>query len=128
MNNTGQTAYISTSKRAKTEREFVCKHCGKKYTKRYNLDSHMTTHGVTETFVCFYCGKNFARNSDLTRHIKAHTDGKAYVCGGTLQNGQAWGCGQSFNRADILSNHHKSKKGRKCLAALEHEERAQVAE
>jgi hypothetical protein len=59
--------------------------------------------------------------------MKKHDRVKAFSCGGVLRNGQRWGCGQSFWRADILSNHHKSKKGKKCIAPREEEEQAQAA-
>lgn len=112
------------TKRAKTQTEFECSHCEKTFSKRYNRDSHLKIHGVGETFSCEVCGMKCGRQSDLTRHMKKHTTEKAFKCGGILSNGCDWGCGQSFLRADILSNHHKSKKGKNCIAPVEEEERA----
>jgi uncharacterized Zn-finger protein len=107
--------------------EYECSHCSKKFTKRYNWQSHLKTHGPSQTFTCNTCGTTCARESDLNRHFKTHMGGNAFTCGGVLENGQAWGCGQSFNRADILRSHHKSKKGKKCIAALNEEEQSLVA-
>lgn len=115
------------AKRAKTQTEFKCSHCEKTFTKRYNRDSHLKTHGVGETFSCEICGMTFARQSDLTRHIKKHTMDKPFKCGGVLSSGQHWGCGQSFLRADILRNHHKSKRGKKCIEPVEEEDRVMNA-
>ncbi|KAM3064843.1 hypothetical protein ACMFMF_011683 [Clarireedia jacksonii] len=115
------------AKRTKTQSEFKCDHCDKTFTKRYNRDSHLRTHGVGEQFRCNICGKHVTRRSDLTRHMKLHDKVKDFICGGVLRNGESWGCKQSFLRADILSNHHKSKKGQKCIAPREEEERAQAA-
>ncbi|PQE07968.1 zinc finger protein [Rutstroemia sp. NJR-2017a WRK4] len=115
------------AKRTKTETEFKCLHCDKTFTKRWNRDSHLRTHGVGEQFRCHICGKYVARQSDLKRHMKLHDKVKPFTCGGTLRNGQSWGCKQSFQRADILSNHHNSKKGQECIAPREEEERAQAA-
>lgn len=112
--------------RRKTPAEFKCDHCDKTFTKRWNLVSHLTTHGVGEQFPCRICSKTLARQSDLTRHMKVHDKVKDFICGGVLRNGQSWGCKRSFLRADILSNHHKSKKGQKCIAPREEEERAPI--
>ena len=86
----------------------------------------MRTHEGGEQLTCPICGRSCARDSDLTRHMKKHYSVKAFICEGVLRNGQTWGCGKSFMRADILSNHHKSKKGKKCIAPREEEERAEA--
>lgn len=100
-------------KRAR-QNEFKCEHCSKVYTKRYNLKSHLLTHATDRPYKCNDCGIGFARLSDHTRHMSKHTGEKGYVCRGVLQNGDHWGCGKSFSRADILSSHHNSKIGRAC--------------
>jgi hypothetical protein len=123
-NNNKQAQSSRYSKRTKTRQEYKCSHCSKKFTKRYNWQSHLKIHGPSQAWVCHICGATCARNNDLTRHMRKHTADKAFTCGGILENGQAWGCGQSFLRFDILSNHHKSKKGQKCTAALREQEQA----
>jgi hypothetical protein len=116
-----------SAKRTKTRQVFECSHCRKQFTKRYNWQSHLNIHGPTQALVCDICGTTCARDSDLSRHMRKHTAEKAFTCSGVLENGQAWGCGQSFVRPDILSSHHKSKKGQKCIAALREQEQAQLA-
>ena len=123
--NAAQPAQSSRpTKRTKRLSEYECSHCGKKFTKRWNWQSHLRTHGPSQIFACHECGTTCAREGDLKRHMKLHMGENAFMCGGVLENGQAWGCGQSFIRADILRNHHKSKKGKKCIAALNEEEQA----
>jgi uncharacterized Zn-finger protein len=114
------------TKPKKTMQVYECSHCNKKFTKRYNWQSHLKTHGPSETFTCHVCSTTCARASDLARHMKKHNGDNAFTCGRVSENGQAWGCGQSFNRADILRNHHKSKKGNKCIAVLNEEEQTQI--
>ena len=120
--------YSRPAKRTKTVKEHKCSYCDKKFTKRYNWQSHLETHEPSQTFTCSTCGTTCARESDFKRHLKTHMSGNTFTCGGILENGQAWGCGQSFNRADTLRNHYKSKKGRKCIAASNEEEQAQTEE
>ena len=106
-------------------REFQCQHCPRVFTKRYNLESHLSTHKNDRHHICEYCGTPFSRRSDLKRHIGTHEDTKRFVCSGILQNGEHWGCGKSFSRSDILANHHKSKIGRECRRPLlEEQQRA----
>lgn len=114
-------------KRTKTQTEFKCPHCEKTFNKRWNHDSHLKTHGVGETLSCQNCGTQFVRSSDLRRHMQTHTNAKLFKCGGVLQSGQHWGCGASFMRRDILSNHYKSKKGKKCIGPIEGGDLSRVA-
>ena len=113
-------------KRTKTLQEYECSHCSKKFTKRYNWQSHLKMHRPSQILSCSKCGTTCAREGDLNRHMKKHMGSNAFTCGGVSENGKTWECGQRFNRADILRNHYKSKKGKKCIAALNEEEQAQV--
>jgi uncharacterized Zn-finger protein len=100
------------------QKEFKCEYCAKVYTKRYNLQSHLLSHSAARPHQCGTCGKGFARLNDYRRHLNRHTGETSHACRGVLKNGQHWGCGKSFARADILGNHHKSKKGQACLLPL----------
>ena len=113
-----------TSKRRKTKQDYECAHCGKKFNKKFNWQSHLASHSGGEIYTCPVCGKTCARHNDLVRHRKLHDPDNEVTCGGVLLNGQRWGCGISFARADILRNHHKSKKGRRCIAERDSEEQA----
>ncbi|KAK8069381.1 zinc finger protein [Apiospora phragmitis] len=94
--------------------EYRCPQCQKVFSKKFNLDSHMITHGGRRDFLCNVCGMGFARENDRTRHQATHQE-KEYECGGTLNNGQSWGCHKKFARADTLKNHHNSVAGRACI-------------
>lgn len=109
---------------------FDCNQCDAKFTRKHNLKIHMRTHEAPneKNFVCATCGKGFARQGDRTRHQSTfHSGPKTFTCGGTLKNGTTWGCGRTFNRADVLTRHFKSEKGRTCRLPLEEEEASEAS-
>ena len=68
---------------------FQCTLCPKRFTRAYNLRSHLRTHTDERPFVCTVCGKAFARQHDRNRHAGLHSGEKKFVCKGELkQNGQ----------------------------------------
>lgn len=103
------------AKRPRTN-EWTCDVCSKVFRKKFNLDSHMATHSGEREFCCSMCDLSFARASDRNRHERTH-EAPGFVCGGQLPDGQRWGCGQKFVRADTLRNHHRTAAGRACLRA-----------
>ncbi|EPX74564.1 calcineurin responsive transcription factor Prz1 [Schizosaccharomyces octosporus yFS286] len=92
----------------KSESNFVCSfpNCGKRFTRAYNLKSHMNTHTNYRPFQCSICGKSFARQHDKRRHEQLHSGIKAFGCPT---------CHQRFARMDALNRHYKSEIGQKCL-------------
>lgn len=103
---------------------FQCTLCPKRFTRAYNLRSHLRTHTDERPFVCTVCGKAFARQHDRKRHEGLHSGEKRFVCRGTLQGGMSWGCGRRFARADALGRHFRSEAGRVCIKPLLDEEAA----
>ena len=103
---------------------FQCPLCPKKFTRAYNLRSHLRTHSDERPFVCTVCGKAFARQHDRKRHEGLHSGEKKFVCRGALSSlsGQVWGCGRRFARADALGRHFRSEAGRICIKPLLEEE------
>ena len=101
---------------------FQCTLCPKRFTRAYNLRSHLRTHTDERPFVCTVCGKAFARQHDRKRHEGLHSGEKKFVCKGDLQAGGQWGCGRRFARADALGRHFRSEAGRICIKPLLDEE------
>ncbi|KAL1584508.1 hypothetical protein WHR41_07046 [Cladosporium halotolerans] len=104
---------------------FQCTLCPKRFTRAYNLRSHLRTHTDERPFVCTVCGKAFARQHDRKRHEGLHSGEKKFVCRGTLQSSSQWGCGRRFARADALGRHFRSEAGRVCIKPLLDEEAAE---
>ncbi|CAP61217.1 uncharacterized protein PODANS_3_1720 [Podospora anserina S mat+] len=101
---------------------FQCTLCPKRFTRAYNLRSHLRTHTDERPFVCTVCGKAFARQHDRKRHEGLHSGEKKFVCKGDLKSGSQWGCGRRFARADALGRHFRSEAGRICIKPLLDEE------
>ncbi|KAI1923388.1 DNA-binding transcription factor [Ophidiomyces ophidiicola] len=101
---------------------FQCNLCPKRFTRAYNLRSHLRTHTDERPFVCTVCGKAFARQHDRKRHEGLHSGEKKFVCRGDLGRGGHWGCGRRFARADALGRHFRSEAGRICIKPLLDEE------
>ncbi|EFX00366.1 c2h2 type zinc finger domain containing protein [Grosmannia clavigera kw1407] len=101
---------------------FQCSLCPKRFTRAYNLRSHLRTHTDERPFVCSFCSKAFARQHDRKRHEGLHSGEKKFVCKGDLKIGGEWGCGRRFARADALGRHFRSEAGRICIKPLLDEE------
>jgi transcription factor CRZ1 len=112
----------STKRGQKHPATFQCSLCPKRFTRAYNLRSHLRTHTDERPFVCSHCGKAFARQHDRKRHEGLHSGEKKFVCRGSLKDGNPWGCGRRFARADALGRHFRSEAGRLCIKPLMDEE------
>lgn len=101
---------------------FQCSLCPKRFTRAYNLRSHLRTHTDERPFVCTVCGKAFARQYDRKRHEGLHSGENKFVCKGDLKYSGQWGCGRRFARVGALGRHFRSEAGRICVKPLLDEE------
>jgi hypothetical protein len=106
----------------KAVRWFQCTLCRKRFTRAYNMRAHLRTHTDERPFVCSICGKAFARQADRARHEGLHSGHRKFICRGSLREGNDWGCGRRFARADALGRHFRSEAGRICIRPLLEEE------
>ncbi|KAJ3147543.1 hypothetical protein HDU86_007941 [Geranomyces michiganensis] len=91
-----------TKRRSRDNMIYPCtiQGCGKTFTRKYNLQTHVGTHNPDRPrpFRCPHCNKRFLREHDLERHSTVHTKEKNYRC-------TTPGCDKRFTRPDAVCRH-----------------------
>ncbi|CAG0884891.1 unnamed protein product [Cyprideis torosa] len=60
---------------------FLCRLCGKRFTKSFDMVRHCRSHRNVRPFTCGQCGKRFAFKRSMVIHIRSiHERKKPYVC------------------------------------------------
>uniref|UniRef100_A0A8C4RRX5 Zinc finger protein OZF-like n=1 Tax=Erpetoichthys calabaricus TaxID=27687 RepID=A0A8C4RRX5_ERPCA len=92
------------------EKTYCCHECGKSFLRRSHLQSHRRTHTGEKPYCCPECGKSFSTSSHLQRHRRTHTGEKPHCCPE---------CGKFFSRRGHLQGHSKIHRGEKPYCCLE---------
>ena len=81
---------------------WLCTFCGKAFTKKANLEQHVTLHTGEKKYQCVHCEKRFRSHSVYQNHLRAHLGKKEFVC---------QYCGKAFMQKSHLSRHTATHTG-----------------
>ena len=111
--------------------QFSCHVCGRRFTQRGNLDTHLKNHLGVKPYKCDSCEKAFLTSSALKAHTLTHTGEKPFQCEScdarfssssqlknhvmvkhlNLHRYQCTYCPVKYNRLELLRNHEMSHTG-----------------
>ncbi|XP_077382854.1 zinc finger protein 574 isoform X1 [Festucalex cinctus] len=101
---------------SRTALPHVCPYCGKTFTRRVFLRTHVYSHTGEKLFSCKVCSKSFTNSQSLLRHTMSHSGNRPFCCEV---------CGKDFTQAATLKRHQlihtsdqpRRKRGRKPTCA-----------
>ena len=67
---------VETIVKSKDPERYKCKHCGKIFKAKPNLQDHINTHTGKRPHICQYCGKTFASSGNKHAHVRQSHLGK----------------------------------------------------
>ena len=77
---------------------FFCPRCGKKCSKKSELDIHLRIHTGEKPFTCQECQRSFVRQGQLNSHVRIHTGVRPHMC---------HDCGAFFASTSNLKRHQR---------------------
>ncbi|XP_070702209.1 zinc finger protein OZF-like [Pempheris klunzingeri] len=91
------------------EKPFSCSVCGRRYSLKNSLTTHMRLHSEGKHFSCSVCKKTFPWREKVVRHMRVHTGEKPFSC--SL-------CGARFADSSNLTSHLRVHTGEKPFSCL----------
>ncbi len=90
--------YIRSHVQSHAKFAVECEFCGKSFKFRTNMRAHINTEHLNadKRFVCVICGKNFKTKFSLKAHLETHNDSRPFEC---------LVCGKSFKSKTRLKTH-----------------------
>ncbi|XP_008480231.1 zinc finger protein Xfin [Diaphorina citri] len=100
------TRKVNLNTHRSKHQDTVCKTCGDVLKSKLALLSHNATHHRTSV-LCSYCNKSFCNADSLKYHMLKHTQGRQFKCA----------CGLSFYTESDMNKHLKTRK-KPCLGKM----------
>ena len=107
---TNNAAFIDHLNRHWDRMDYSCEHCGKVFTVKAWLKSHMLSHAdpTVKSYACHLCPKSYKHNNLLRTHLEVHVNSDRFKCEF---------CGKGFPFKNNLEEHkisHTKEKRIKC--------------